>query len=123
MSQQGNAASTITIKVPLPDSSKSTSSQYNGASWVCSSPQEMQSCSMTLDEIDIQGSEELTQMFTRHSIDAVYASYAAAQHRVRQYTQLVKIYQLEADDWAVKIEKANHLMPDYKPVWGTSCLS
>jgi hypothetical protein len=78
---------------------------------------------MTLDEIDIQGSEELTQMFTRHSIDAVYASYAAAQHRVRQYTQLAKIYQLEADDWAIKIEKATHIMPDYKPVWGVSCLS
>jgi hypothetical protein len=77
---------------------------------------------MTLDEIDIQGAEELTQIFTRHTIDAVYASYAAAQHRVRQYTQLAKIYQREADDWAVKIEKAAHMMPDYKPVWGTLCL-
>ncbi|KAG2152591.1 uncharacterized protein EDB93DRAFT_1102922 [Suillus bovinus] len=74
---------------------------------------------MTLDEMDIQGAEEQTQIFTWHTIDAVYASYAAAQHRVCQYTQLAKIYQLEADDWAVKIEKANHLMPDYKPVWGT----
>jgi len=78
---------------------------------------------MTLDKIDIQGAEEKTQIFTRHTIDAVYASYAAAQHRIHQYTQLAKIYQWEADDWAIKIEKANHIMPNYKPVWGVSCLS
>jgi hypothetical protein len=48
---------------------------------------------MTLDKIDIQGAEEKTQIFTRHTIDAVYASYAAAQHRIHQYTQLAKIYQ------------------------------
>lgn len=78
---------------------------------------------MTLDEIDIQGAEEQTQIFTRHTIDAVYASYATAQHRVRQYTQLAKIYQREADDWAVKIEKASHIMPDYTPAWGLLCMN
>jgi hypothetical protein len=76
---------------------------------------------MTLDEIDIEGDEEQTKAFTRFTIDAVCASYAAAQHRVRQYTQLAKIYQREADDWAVKLEKAGHIMPDYKPAWWMAC--
>ncbi|KAG2757576.1 hypothetical protein P692DRAFT_20711625 [Suillus brevipes Sb2] len=78
---------------------------------------------MTLDEIDIEADEEQTEIFTRYTIDAVCASHAAARNRVRQYTQLAKIYQREADDWAVKLEKAGYVMPDYKPVWWTSCLS
>lgn len=76
---------------------------------------------MTLDEIDIEGDEEQTKVFTQYTIDAVCASYAAAQNRVRQYTQLAKIYQREADDWAVKLEKAGHIMPDYKPTWWLAC--
>jgi hypothetical protein len=77
---------------------------------------------MTLDEIDIPADEEQTEIFTRYTIDAVCASYAAARNRVRQYTQLAKIYQREADDWAIKLEKAEYVMPDYKPVWWTACL-
>lgn len=77
---------------------------------------------MTLDEIDIQADEEQTELFTRYTIDAVCASYAVARNRVRQYTQLAKIYQREADDWAVKLEKAGYVMPGYKPAWWTACL-
>jgi hypothetical protein len=78
---------------------------------------------MTLDKIDIEADEEQTKIFTRYTIDAVWASYAAAWNRVRQYTQLAKIYQWEADDWVVKLEKASYVMPDYKPVWWMACLS
>lgn len=76
---------------------------------------------MTLDEIDIEGDEEQTKVFTQYTIDTVCTSYAAAQNRVCQYTQLAKIYQREADDWAVKLEKAGHIMPDYKPTWWLAC--
>ncbi|KAG1838353.1 hypothetical protein DFJ58DRAFT_917182, partial [Suillus subalutaceus] len=72
-------------------------------------------CKMTLDEIDIEADEEQTEIFTWYTIDAVCASYAAARNRVRQYTQLAKIYQQEADDWAIKLERASYVMPDYKP--------
>jgi hypothetical protein len=78
-------------------------------------------CQMTLDKIDIEGDKEQTKIFTQYTIDAVCASYAAARNRVHQYTQLAKIYQWEADDSAVKLEKAGHIMPDYKPAWWTAC--
>jgi hypothetical protein len=48
---------------------------------------------MTLDEIDIEGDEEQNKIFTQYTIDAVCTSYATAKNRVRQYTQLAKIYQ------------------------------
>jgi hypothetical protein len=76
---------------------------------------------MTLDEIDIEEDDEQTELFTWYTIDAVCASYVAARNRARQYTQLAKIYQREADNWAVKLEKAGHIMPDYKPVWWVAC--
>ncbi|KAG2738249.1 hypothetical protein P692DRAFT_20882841 [Suillus brevipes Sb2] len=76
---------------------------------------EMQSYLMTFDEVDIEEDDNANELFTRYTIDTVYASYAAAQNRVRQYTQLLHILQREADDWASKIEKAKNVMPEYRP--------
>lgn len=76
---------------------------------------------ISLDEVDIEEDDHANELFTRYTIDMVYASYAAAQNRVRQYTQLLHILQREADDWASKIEKANNVMPDYKPVGWLTC--
>ncbi|KAG2745116.1 hypothetical protein P692DRAFT_20877396 [Suillus brevipes Sb2] len=72
---------------------------------------EMQSYLMTFDEVEIEEEDHANELFTRYTIDTVYASHAAAQKRVRQYTQLLHILQREVDDWASKIEKANHVMP------------
>lgn len=76
---------------------------------------------MTLDEVDIEDDEQANELFTRYTIDTVYASYAAAQNRVRQYTQLLQILQREVDDWASKVEKAKHVMPGYMPVGWLTC--
>ncbi|KAG2109000.1 uncharacterized protein F5147DRAFT_773336 [Suillus discolor] len=54
---------------------------------------ELQSYLIMLDEVDIQDDEHANELFTRYTIDTVYASYAAAQNRVRQYTQLLQILQ------------------------------
>jgi hypothetical protein len=76
---------------------------------------------MTFDEVEIEEEDHANELFTRYTIDTVYASHAAAQKRVRQYTQLLHILQREVDDWASKIEKANHVMPGYKPVDCLTC--
>ncbi|KAG2749339.1 hypothetical protein P692DRAFT_20778631 [Suillus brevipes Sb2] len=81
----------------------------------------MQSYLMTFDEVDIEDDEHANELFTRYTIDTVYASYAAALNRVRQYTQLLQILQREADDWASKVEKAKHVMPEYTPVGWLTC--
>ncbi|KAG0692349.1 hypothetical protein DFH29DRAFT_1008803 [Suillus ampliporus] len=44
--------------------------------------QEMQSYLMTLDEVDIEEDEQANELFTRHTIDTVYASYAAVRNQV-----------------------------------------
>lgn len=71
---------------------------------------------MSLDDIDL-GDEAQDRLFTQYTINTVYASYSAAQHRVRQYTHLLELLRREVDEWAMKVEKASHIMPDYKPVW------
>ncbi|KAG2739891.1 hypothetical protein P692DRAFT_20342071 [Suillus brevipes Sb2] len=82
---------------------------------------QMQSYLMTFDEVDIEEDEHANELFTRYTIDTVYASYAAAQNRLRQYTQLLQILQREVDDWASKVEKAKHVMPEYMPVGWLTC--
>ncbi|KAG1801444.1 uncharacterized protein HD556DRAFT_1438471 [Suillus plorans] len=77
---------------------------------------ELQTYLMSLDDIDL-GDEAQDKLFTQYTINTVYASYSAAQHRVRQYTHLLELLQREVDEWAMKVEKASHIMPDYKPVW------
>ncbi|KAG1799102.1 hypothetical protein EV424DRAFT_1546132 [Suillus variegatus] len=77
---------------------------------------ELQAYLMSLDEIDLDD-EAQDKIFTQYTINTVYASYSAAQHRVRQYTHLLELLRREVDEWAVKVEKASHIMPDYKPVW------
>jgi hypothetical protein len=76
---------------------------------------------MTFDEVDIENDEQANDLFTRYAIDTVYASFAAADNRVRQYTQLLQILQRERDDWAMKIEKARSVMPEYRPVGWLTC--
>jgi hypothetical protein len=71
---------------------------------------------MSLDEIDLND-EAQDKLFTQYTINTVYASYSAAQHRVHQYTQLLELLRREVDEWDMKVEKASHIMPDYKPVW------
>lgn len=71
---------------------------------------------MSLDEIDLHDDAH-DKLFTQYTINTVYASYSAAQHRVRQYTLLLDLLRREVEEWALKVEKANNIMPDYKPVW------
>jgi len=76
---------------------------------------------MSLDEVDIEEDDQANELFTRYTIDTVYASFAAAENRVRQYTQLLHILRWERDDWALKIEKAHNVMLEYRPVGWLTC--
>jgi hypothetical protein len=49
---------------------------------------------MDLDGIDLAEDEE-DRLFVQLSVDTVYASYAAAQNRVCQYTQLLMLLKRE----------------------------
>jgi hypothetical protein len=70
---------------------------------------------MSLDGIAMSQDEQ-DMLFTQYTVDTVIASYVAAQHRVRQYTQLLKLLRREEDEWAEKILKARYVMPDYQPL-------
>lgn len=71
---------------------------------------------MALDDIE-SNEDDQDRLFTEYAINTVHASYAAAQSRVRQYTQLLTLLRREEDEWARKVEKANNIMPHYKPKW------
>jgi hypothetical protein len=71
---------------------------------------------MALDGIDLEEDEE-DRLFTQLSVDTVYASYAAAQNRVRQYSQLLRLLKREEDLWAQRVEKARYVLPGYKSRW------
>jgi hypothetical protein len=75
---------------------------------------------MVLDGIDLEENDE-DRLFTQLSIDTVFASYAAAQKRVRRYTQLLRLLKWEEDLWAQRVEKARYVMPGYKSSW-SDCL-
>ncbi|KAG2082313.1 hypothetical protein BD769DRAFT_1398487 [Suillus cothurnatus] len=77
---------------------------------------ELQAYLMSLDDIE-SNEDEQDRLFTEFTINTVYASYAAAQSRVRQYTQLLALLRREEDEWARKVEKASNILPDYKPKW------
>jgi hypothetical protein len=66
--------------------------------------------------LDVVNSEDDRQdlLFAQLSVDTVYASYAAAQNRVRQYTQLLALLKREEELWAQKVEKARLVLPEYK---------
>jgi hypothetical protein len=53
----------------------------------------------------------------QRSVDNVYANYAAAQNRVRQYTQLLTLLKRGEALWAQRVEKAKFVMPEYKSRW------
>ena len=46
---------------------------------------------MSLEEVDQEDDEEDRLFRVQYTIDTVYASYAAAEIRVRQYTQLLHL--------------------------------
>ncbi|KAG1800865.1 uncharacterized protein HD556DRAFT_1304852 [Suillus plorans] len=77
---------------------------------------ELQAYLMGLDDVDLNEDGQ-DRLFTEFTINTVYASYAAAQSRVRQYTQLLVLLKREEDEWARKVEKASNILPDYKPKW------
>ncbi|KAG2749137.1 hypothetical protein P692DRAFT_20732874 [Suillus brevipes Sb2] len=83
--------------------------------------QQLQSYLMDLDGIDLPEDDE-DRLFTQLSVDTVYASYAAAQNRVRQYTQLLMLLKREEELWAQRVEKARYVMPEYKSRWLPSFL-
>ncbi|KAG1722973.1 hypothetical protein EDD22DRAFT_854051 [Suillus occidentalis] len=76
---------------------------------------QLQADVMSLDEVDMD--PEHNKQFLIYTINVVYASYAAAQHRVRQYSQLLTILKREEDEWAGKVEQTSDMMPEYKPTW------
>jgi hypothetical protein len=72
---------------------------------------------MALDGIDLEEDDE-DRLFTQLSVDTVFASYAAAQNRVRQYTQLLRLLKREETLWAQRVERARYVMPPgYKSLW------
>ncbi|KAG1767291.1 hypothetical protein EV702DRAFT_1203769 [Suillus placidus] len=76
--------------------------------------QELQAYLMALDDVD-SNEDGQDRLFTEFTINTVHTSYAAVQSRVRQYTQLLTLLRHEEDEWAQKVEKANNILPDYKP--------
>ncbi|KAG1850823.1 hypothetical protein DFJ58DRAFT_842322 [Suillus subalutaceus] len=81
---------------------------------------QLQSYLMDLDGIDLAEDDE-DRMFAQLSVDTVYASYAAAQNRVRQYTQLLMLLKREEELWAQRVEKARYVLPEYKSRWMPDC--
>ncbi|KAG1770766.1 hypothetical protein EDD22DRAFT_843114 [Suillus occidentalis] len=77
---------------------------------------EVQALLMALDGIDLDDDDQ-DLLFIQYSLDTVYASYAAAQNRVRQYTQLLTLLKREEDMWAERVEKAKYVLPEYRSRW------
>lgn len=71
---------------------------------------------MELDGIDLEDDDQ-DMLFYQLSVDTVYASYAAAQNRVCQYTQLLIPLKREEKLWAQRVEKARYVLPEYKSRW------
>lgn len=68
-------------------------------------------------------SEDDEDLLLKCTVDTVLAHYIEAQHRVRQYTQFLRIMMCEEEAWAERFQKASCVMPDYKPArcqcWST----
>ncbi|KAG1902235.1 uncharacterized protein F5891DRAFT_1186815 [Suillus fuscotomentosus] len=77
---------------------------------------EVQAFMMALDRID-DDDDDQDLLFIQLSLDTVYASYAAAQNRVQQYTQLLTLLKCEEDLWAQRVEKAKYVLPEYQSRW------
>ncbi|KAG1905075.1 uncharacterized protein F5891DRAFT_976635 [Suillus fuscotomentosus] len=75
---------------------------------------ELQAHLMSLDDIELNEDDQ-DRLFTEYTINTVHASYAAAQSRVQQYTQLLTLLRCKEDEWARKVEKAKNILPHYKP--------
>ncbi|KAG1736181.1 hypothetical protein EDD22DRAFT_852293 [Suillus occidentalis] len=83
--------------------------------------QQLQSYLMDLDGIDLPEDDE-DRLFTQLSVDTVYASYAAAQNCVRQYTQLLMLLKWEEELWVERVEKARYYLSIGWPCIGTDNL-
>lgn len=55
-------------------------------------------CKLSLDHCDAELDERDNQLFMQYSVDMVYASYAAAQNRLKQYSQLLHILQRDVEE-------------------------
>ncbi|KAG2739246.1 hypothetical protein P692DRAFT_20756384, partial [Suillus brevipes Sb2] len=80
---------------------------------------------VTLDGIE-PDEDDQDLLFIQLSVDTVYASYAAAHNRVRQYTQLLTLLKhaslySEENLWAERVEKAKYVLPEYKSRWVQHC--
>jgi hypothetical protein len=73
----------------------------------------------SLTQMDIDGidTDDEDRLFIQQCVETVFASYAAAQNRVRQYTQLLTLLKREEALWAERIEKAKYVLPEYKSRW------
>ncbi|KAG1893759.1 uncharacterized protein F5891DRAFT_985577 [Suillus fuscotomentosus] len=69
---------------------------------------------VSLDEI--QGQVDEQDVLLANTIHMVFANYAAAQCRVRQYTHFLMILRREEDTWLQRFQKACSVMPGYEPV-------
>ncbi|KAG1893009.1 uncharacterized protein F5891DRAFT_1196979 [Suillus fuscotomentosus] len=69
---------------------------------------------MSVDGIKEQVDEQ--DILLARTIETVFANYAAAQDRVRQYTQFLTILKSEEDAWAERFQEASSVMPGYEPV-------
>ncbi|KAG2757069.1 hypothetical protein P692DRAFT_20712704 [Suillus brevipes Sb2] len=68
--------------------------------------------------------EDDEDLLLKCTVDMVLAHYIEAQHRVRQYTQFLRIMMCEEEAWAERFQKASCVMPDYNPArCGCQCWS
>ncbi|KAG2109694.1 uncharacterized protein F5147DRAFT_652284 [Suillus discolor] len=68
---------------------------------------------VSLDEIEGQVDEQ--DVLLVNTVHTVFANYAAAQCRVRQYTHFLTILKREEDAWLQRFQKACSVMLGYEP--------
>jgi hypothetical protein len=73
-------------------------------------------CQLSIDDVEVDVNDQFNSVFTQHTIDAIFSSYAAAQNRVYQQSDVLRMLQREADEWAQKVKKAIALLPEYQPI-------
>jgi hypothetical protein len=73
-------------------------------------------CQLSIDDVEVDANEQFNSIFTQCTVDTIFSSYATAQNRVHQQSQVLHMLQREADEWAQKAEKAIGLIPEYQPI-------
>jgi len=72
-------------------------------------------CQLSIDNVEVDVNEQFDRAYSHYTIDTIFSSYAAAQNRVLQQSEVLHLLQREADEWAKKVQKAIDLMPEYQP--------